>query len=822
MTRKRLNLAVTHRTQDQWFLPALISLNRFRISITLAGRSGLALALCALGTLSSPCFAQTSQTVAGLPSRDEIVSAAAEAAERTWRAVNRPPMTVASRDLFAAALAWCESGTHPDRVEKVLDLAAQMQDRDPQSRTCGNFRWSWQHEGVWDLNAVDFCAQMGALLWIRHQATLPPAAREKLREILELAVRGLTSHRVQETYSNIALMNAGNLILLGEAMNKPAAADEGYARLDRFLLAMWECGTHEYCSPTYYGVDLDDLVLIEVFARRERGRQQARVLLEYFWTDIALNWFPPAQKLGGARSRDYDYLRGLGFLDQQMLANGWLPTDPKNRVSFIVNAFTRWRPPVRLKAMSENRFPRLVQQVWGFEPAESRTHYLCRDVTLSAAGAGYRTMDLPLCADLPGPREGVRCYFIPDGRHDPYGKLKIQESQAHAKTLHLTPFWAAAQRRVDALGLAIYRAKDIPADAQTLESHFVMPQEVDGFWIGGRRLETPKDKPWKYAVQPGEALVLRKGTAAVGVRLPWTRGLDGRDAPASFEFDGNKFGAVRLTVSHHGSSANGSGTGRAGAAFWVRIGSELASDAAFEKWRSQFASARAENNVADDRVRVSVGGADGLVCVGADAARSAAFGLEPSPPRALLAVDGEDLGKRLLQDVEPIRSWREKLVIARPVALPKSGSVHWEAESGRVIPPMTPGEDSQASAGGFIWMPAAPGEKAGSSLGSVTWQVQVAAAGKYFLWGRVQAPTPSNDSFYVRAFNEEGDVLARTDWPTGVRQDWQWVPLVIGGGRAPTAVDFPAGTVSLQLRVREAGTKVDRLFLTSRADERPR
>jgi hypothetical protein len=35
-------------------------------------------------------------------------------------------------------------------------------------------------------------------------------------------------------------------------------------------------------------------------------------------------------------------------------------------------------------------------------------------------------------------------------------------------------------------------------------------------------------------------------------------------------------------------------------------------------------------------------------------------------------------------------------------------------------------------------------------------------------------------------------------------------------------LDLPTGTVSLQLRVREAGTKVDRLFLTPRADERPR
>ncbi|MBI5396959.1 MAG: hypothetical protein HZA91_16810 [Verrucomicrobia bacterium] len=769
----------------------------------------------AAGSLSINLSA--AEPAAALPTRDEIVRAAAESAERTWRAANHKPPTVGARDLFGAALAWCETKTHLERLENLFDLAARMQDRDPQSRTYGNFRWSWDHEGVWDGNAVDFCMQMGSLLWMRHQETMPVAAREKLRGILELAIHGLIGHRVPETYTNIALMNAGDLILLGEALGKPDAADEGYARLDRFLLAMWESGTHEYCSPTYYGVDLDDLVLIEAFCQRERGRRQARVLLEYFWTDIALNWFPPAQKLGGARSRDYDYLRGLGFLDQQMTANGWLPADAKNRVSFIVNAFTRWRPPARLKEMSETRLPRLVQQVWGFEPAESRTHYLCRDVTLSAAGAGYRTMDLPLTADLPGPREGVRCYFIPDGRHDPYGKVKIQEGKAHAKTLHLTPFWAAAQRRVDALGVALYRDKDVPPETQTLESHFVMPLDADSFWIGDRLLAIPKDKPCEFPLKPGEALVLRKGTAAVGVRVPWARGLNGQRAPVALVYDTNTFGAVRLTVAHQGEKK-----ANAGAAFWVRIGSRLADDAAFERWRRKFAAARAEADVAGERVRVSVTGADGAVTVGADAARSTAFALEPPPSRALLAVDGEDIGKQLLQDLEPIRSWRGKISDHKPVALPKEKSVYWEAEAGRVIPPMSLCEDAKASGGAFVWMPARPGERASSSVGNVTWQLKVAAAGKYYVWGRVQAPTPENDSFYVRAFSDEGEILGRTEWPTSVRKDWQWLPLAIGGGRAPTALELPAGTVSLQLRVREAGTKMDRLFITPRAEEPPR
>jgi hypothetical protein len=757
-----------------------------------------------------------------LPTPGEIVANCAQAGERTWRNVNRQPLEVSSRELFSYALALCEAKTKLDRLEKLFDTAAFMQDRDSQSRGYGNFRWNWSHEGVWDFNAVDFCMQQGALLWLRHRDTMSAAARDKLRPILELAGEGLLRHRVAESYTNIALMNAGNLILLGEAMDKPVLADEGYSRLDRICLYMAQGGTHEYCSPTYYGVDLDDLVLIEAFCRRESGRAQARALLELLWTDIALNWFPPAQKLGGARSRDYDYLRGIGFLDQQLMANGWLPQMEKQRVAFISTAFIRWRPTARLKTMSKTRFPRLVTQVWGLEKSQSRTHYLCRDVTLSSAGAGYGgRMDLPLCADLPGDREAVRCYFIPDGRHDPYGKIKIQESQAHAKTLHLQPFWTAAQRRVDALGLAVYRDKDVPPETQTLESHFVMPLAADSFWIGERRVEFAPGKAAEFPVKPGEAVVLRKGTAAVGVHMPWARNLAGKAATAALVYDANTFGAVRLTVTHH-IAQPGTTKGEAAAAFWVRIGTDLKSDEEFAKWRQQFAATKADVHASPERVRIAVAGVDGPVAVSAAAPYAKSLPIEPPPTRAVLACDGDDIGKRLLGSIEPVKSFLAKRAAIVPIKIPAGKDVYWEAEAGDVMPPMSCGEDSAASGGFFVWMPAKPGERASSRVGSATWELRVEKAGQYYLWGRVLAPTPENDSFYLRAFTDDTEIIEPTTWPTGTRKQWQWIRVTPERTKPPAPLALPAGSLSLQLRIREAGTKIDQLFLTPQATVEPK
>ncbi|MGD2175832.1 MAG: hypothetical protein PVJ27_10555, partial [Candidatus Brocadiaceae bacterium] len=201
----------------------------------------------------------------------EVIREAAERGETTWRRANELPPQLSSRELFSYGLALCEAGMHPERLERLFEVAARMQDRDPKSRGYGNLRWSWEDGAVLDYNAVEFCMQGGTLLWKRHRDTIPAAARAKLQELMAYAVSGCLQHHVPSSYTNISLMNAENLILLGELLDRQEVADEGYKRLDRFCLYTWEHGIHEYCSPTYYGVDLECLLLIEAFCERESG-----------------------------------------------------------------------------------------------------------------------------------------------------------------------------------------------------------------------------------------------------------------------------------------------------------------------------------------------------------------------------------------------------------------------------------------------------------------------------------------------------------------------------------------------------------------------
>ena len=120
------------------------------------------------------------------------------------------------------------------------------------------------------------------------------------------------------------------------------------------------------------------------------------------------------------------------------------------------------------------------------------------------------------------------------------------------KALHMQPFWAGA-RSCDALGLVVYRDSDVANKEVTrVQSHFVL-RRPDAIWLDGKRLSPPTgtvDKPDEVPLSPDASLVLRYGSAAIGLRVPWAIALDGRTAAASLVDDGNPWNCLRLTVNH--------------------------------------------------------------------------------------------------------------------------------------------------------------------------------------------------------------------------------------------------------------------------------
>jgi len=755
------------------------------------------------------------------------VEATTRSLERQWERIAQMRPRMGVRELFGFALEAASVGYDPETVAKVLDLAEQMQDRDETSRTYGNFKWYWDAERPVDRNAVEFSMQHGILVWMLYRDRLNAAGVERLERLIRFSVEGIRRHGVNVAYTNIYLMKIWNCIAIGEATGRPALAEEGYQMLDQWLLYTWESGIHEYGSPTYYGTDLDSLALIAKFARRRDGRRKAEAALRLFWTDIAANWFEPCQRLGGAHSRDYDYLTGHGYLDTTLRAVGWLDDDrPVDNRTFF--QLCRWEPPARIRRSIEGQVPRMVRQRWGAAPWERAAHYVGRRFSIGSAGATYGPMDKPLVVNLAGgPKQPVISFFM-DARGDPYGKKRFAMGQSgHSKALHIQPFLTSVQRGPEVLLFACADPEDrmfkVRAPEPTcLLSHVILPADVDVWVADGSSadLVTFQDGGGRLEIGERQVVCLRADDVAVGIRFLVAENTRGRRAPVALVRDGGKYSAMRLTCTHSAQPPSG----KALAAVYIRAAEGL-DDQGFGDFCLGFGP-QYSASFRGDTVAVSVVGAATGLRVAADLAkrqRLAWEGEEKGAEDALLMVNGRDYGREILDGIEPIRRYRRILAAVERggKGAARAGEVVEAEAAALVIPPFRLDTDAKASGGRFLWMPGEAEGKGGSRVARALWLVHVPKAGAYYLWGRIQAPTPSDDSFFVRVRQDGRDALPRTDWHTGLHETWQWTQLVTTRDRTPQPIALAAGVALIEFHCREDGTRLDALCLTDDPDASP-
>ena len=771
-------------------------------------------------------------SVSGAPSASVDYASLAEGAFKgTVRRAETRDRQLGVIELFRAALLFCRSGRHLDSLDVLFDVAAEMQDRREESRGCGNFRWNWRDGFVMDYNAVDFCMEYASLIARDHLDALSSGQRAKFKDLLDWSIRGALAHRVRDSYTNIAIMNAVNLVLLGEACDRPDVFAEGVKRLNAFMLNTALYGVCEYSSPTYSAVDVDNLHRLHANVRDPAVKAKAERLLRLFWTDLAASSFAGAGRLGGPHSRDYDYLYGMGAVASYLRQSGLVSVASAGESPIVDYAEDDWRPDDSIRELVR-RVPRLVVSRWGCEKEQCRVYWAGRHVALGVAGANYWNMDVPLAVDFAASNRMARGYFIADGRRDPYGRKRIPEGQGpHQKTLHLRPFWAGVQRACDALGMAVYRYDDIPEESPTLESHFVIPSDADEIMVDGRPVELRAGQPFSMELPSGGTVFVRHGDGAMAVRAVWMRGVGGRPAKAAFVWDAlAEVPACRLTVAHHdywGATADSPTAPRPGAAFWVRVSDEAGTRSSFAKFRERFLADGAKRpdalaGGADSELRLAVVGEEGPLTIALERSFDAdSASCSPLPEPAVLAVDGRDLGMEALGEVPGLAAYRaeeertRKSMEANVVTVPPDGEVVWEAEKGAVKPKMTIADDPLAGGGKYVWAPGEPGA-GGGGPGEISWQLQVRKTGKYRLRGRVNAPTPDDDSFYVTTvegvYSSHGvkgrKLLPRTDWSVGVTKGaWKWSDF-------PLELELTKGPCVLTLSVREDGTKIDRLALT--------
>jgi hypothetical protein len=123
--------------------------------------------------------------------------------------------------------------------------------------------------------------------------------------------------------------------------------------------------------------------------------------------------------------------------------------------------------------------------------------------------------------------------------------------------------------------------------------------------------------------------------------------------------------------------------------------------------------------------------------------------------------------------------------------------------------------DTTASGGKFIQ--AVPGKNstgaAPASDGRASLSFTVPVAGLYKVWGLVQAPTTSHDSWWVR-MDAAATFINWNGIPAGTA--WHWAPVHDStNGNQVVQFNLTAGTHTLELAYREDGTKLDRVLITN-------
>jgi hypothetical protein len=128
-----------------------------------------------------------------------------------------------------------------------------------------------------------------------------------------------------------------------------------------------------------------------------------------------------------------------------------------------------------------------------------------------------------------------------------------------------------------------------------------------------------------------------------------------------------------------------------------------------------------------------------------------------------------------------------------------------EAETGELNYPMVISENSDVSAGGYIWVP-----NGGGSDGYAEYTFEIQESGDYVFWGRALSSSGTDNSFYVSVDNSES-----IRWNTKVGEDWIWDPMNSDNASLPIIFYLDEGTHSLIIKQREDGTKLDKILITN-------
>jgi hypothetical protein len=461
------------------------------------------------------------------------------------------------RDLPNAALAKLMLGQVPGDAEKLVDLAFAQQDMNEKSKDFGMVPWQIGHPEIHDANAIEFATQAIGPMLIAYGDKLSPRFKKDLEPHIRAAFAAMDRRNFKTpAYTNIFLMRAVSMILMGEAIGDNKAADTGYAQLDAWIGYTREAGIHEFDSPTYYCTDLNSLTIGYLYASRPGARAKFKAILDYFWTDIAANFFVANGCLSGPHSRNYDFLRSWGGLDLFLYAEGFCNSDhvPKPDLEkiylLLVGDAKAYHPPQGLYDLAAEP-QRVIESRSDTDASRTRYNFITPEFAIgSASGGDYGQQDKLIGVEVASTRKLPVMAIIPDAFDAPYGRFKTPDGSGHDKPTHLRYRPVAVQSMGVMLALLDVDAGDAP-QTRSIATNVLLPAAADAITLDSRRV--PMTDEFEKPAPLNSVIGVREGKAGVAIRVFQAQGLAGQEAVSLLKADaaGLKDGVARLAIYHY-------------------------------------------------------------------------------------------------------------------------------------------------------------------------------------------------------------------------------------------------------------------------------
>jgi hypothetical protein len=228
-----------------------------------------------------------------------------------------------TRELTHVAHDLLAMGEPAKEPEILVERAFAEQSMDTDSPIYGTVPWAiGVHAESEDANAIEFtCLPTGAIM-PRYRSQLSPEFIKDITPHLHAALAAIRRHKVSVAYTNIYLMKISNLLLLVEAIGDDDAVKLGLSNLNQWIGYTQKNGIGEYNSPTYFETQINSANVAYSNTSNPVAKAELRAVLDFLWADACASYYAPTQQLGGASSRDYDFIYGTGPMDRYFFLEG--------------------------------------------------------------------------------------------------------------------------------------------------------------------------------------------------------------------------------------------------------------------------------------------------------------------------------------------------------------------------------------------------------------------------------------------------------------------------------------------------------------------